>query len=134
LTLNLAHARWRVSGRSDGSSTCVEAATDGNTVALGNSTARHPHGPALTVPADRWLDFITHVQAGHLNTPLPQTPAAAGPFHVDITDRNLIRVRLADQPDGPQLLYTPDEWHVFVSGVTEDGEFTLTWLTDTALI
>ena len=37
--------RWRVSARTNGSSTCVEAATDGVLVAVQNSTLRHPAGP-----------------------------------------------------------------------------------------
>jgi hypothetical protein len=34
----------------------------------------------------------------------------------------LVAVRDSKNPDGPRLIFTPDEWHAFVSGV-RDGEF-----------
>jgi hypothetical protein len=41
--------------------------------------------------------------------------------------RNLpgaVAVRDSKNPDGPKLIFTPDEWHAFVAGV-KDGEFDL---------
>ena len=37
---------------------------------------------------------------------------------------HVITVRDAKHPDGPKLIFTPDEWHAFVAGV-KDGEFDL---------
>jgi len=37
---------------------------------------------------------------------------------------HVITVRDAKYPDGPKLVFTPDEWHAFVAGV-KDGEFDL---------
>jgi len=37
---------------------------------------------------------------------------------------HVITVRDAKHPDGPKLVFTPDEWHAFVAGV-KDGEFDL---------
>jgi hypothetical protein len=121
-------ARWRVSGRSDGSTTCVEAATDGTTVALANSRERHPGRPVLHVPAQQWLDFLERVRAGHLDRAQIHTPKSAGPFTIHTTYDGLIEIQRKDDPNGPRLHYTPDEWDTFVSGVTRDGEFDIAWL------
>ncbi|MEV5409847.1 DUF397 domain-containing protein [Thermopolyspora sp. NPDC052614] len=121
-------ARWRVSGRSDGSTTCVEAATDGVTVALGNSSERHPHRPVLHVAVQEWLDFLDQVRAGHVDRSMILSPKIAGPFVVHTTDSGLIEVQCTEEPDGPRLRYTPEEWDVFVSGVTQNGEFDIDWL------
>jgi len=37
---------------------------------------------------------------------------------------HVITIRDAKHPDGPKLIFTPDEWHAFVAGV-KDGEFDL---------
>jgi hypothetical protein len=37
---------------------------------------------------------------------------------------HVITVRDGKNPDGPKLIFTPDEWHAFVAGV-KDGEFDL---------
>ncbi|MEP7022493.1 MAG: DUF397 domain-containing protein [Actinomycetota bacterium] len=37
---------------------------------------------------------------------------------------HVITIRDAKNPDGPKLVFTPDEWHAFVLGV-KDGEFDL---------
>jgi hypothetical protein len=37
---------------------------------------------------------------------------------------HVITIRDAKHPDGPKLVFTPDEWHAFVLGV-KDGEFDL---------
>jgi hypothetical protein len=37
---------------------------------------------------------------------------------------HVIAVRDSKNPDGPELIFTPDEWHAFVAGV-KDGEFDL---------
>ena len=37
---------------------------------------------------------------------------------------HVITVRDAKNPDGPKLIFTPDEWDAFVAGV-KDGEFDL---------
>ncbi|HLQ57816.1 MAG TPA: DUF397 domain-containing protein [Streptosporangiaceae bacterium] len=37
---------------------------------------------------------------------------------------HVITVRNARDPDGPKLVFTPDEWQAFVAGV-KDGEFDL---------
>jgi hypothetical protein len=37
---------------------------------------------------------------------------------------HVITIRDAKNPDGPKLIFTPEEWHAFVLGV-KDGEFDL---------
>jgi predicted secreted Zn-dependent protease len=37
-------------------------------------------------------------------------------------DRNLILMRNSRRPGGPLLVYTPAEWHEFISGVKQ-GDF-----------
>jgi hypothetical protein len=37
---------------------------------------------------------------------------------------HVITIRDARNPDGPKLIFTPEEWHAFVLGV-KDGEFDL---------
>jgi hypothetical protein len=37
----------------------------------------------------------------------------------------VIAMRDSGQPDGPVLIFTPDEWRAFTAGV-QDGEFDLT--------
>jgi hypothetical protein len=47
--------RWRKSTYSNGSSSCVEAASQPGTVAVRDS--KDPAGPRLAVPARRWRSF-----------------------------------------------------------------------------
>lgn len=121
-------ARWRVSKRSEGATTCVEAATDGTVVALANSNERHPCRPVLVVPVSEWLTFLDCVGHGHVDLAMMHTPKTAGPFLVRTTGEGLVEVRCSDEPDGPRLRYTPEEWKTFISGITLDGEFTIAWL------
>jgi hypothetical protein len=51
---------WRKSTYSNGSSSCVEAASQPGTVAVRDS--KDPQGPRLAIPADRWLAFTRRVQ------------------------------------------------------------------------
>ncbi len=37
---------------------------------------------------------------------------------------HVVTIRDAKNPDGPKLIFTPEEWHAFVLGV-KDGEFDL---------
>jgi hypothetical protein len=37
---------------------------------------------------------------------------------------HVITIRDGKNPDGPKLIFTPDEWQAFVAGV-KDGEFDL---------
>lgn len=126
--LNLARARWRVSARTNGATTCVEAATDGAVVALQNSTFRSPEGPVLTVAAQDWSVFLGHVAARHLDRTALATSAVFGPFLVGVADDGWVEVRRAGEAGGPVVRYTPEEWDVFVAGVAQDGEFSLQWL------
>lgn len=50
-----------------------------------------------------------------------QTPTDGGSVQVAFVD-DLIGMRNADQPDGPVLVFTQDEWDAFVLGA-KDGEF-----------
>jgi hypothetical protein len=36
----------------------------------------------------------------------------------------MVAVRDSKDPDGPALIFTPDEWHAFAAGM-KDGEFDL---------
>lgn len=52
------------------------------------------------------------------------SPAA---LEVGYAENGLVAIRQVDDPDGDLLIYTPEEWMAFVSGV-RDGEFDLdTW-------
>lgn len=52
------------------------------------------------------------------------TPAA---LEVGCGANGLVALRMADDPEGDILIYTPAEWEAFVEGV-KDGEFDLeTW-------
>jgi hypothetical protein len=124
MTSDLPNAGWRKSARSNGATTCVEAVSDGATVAVRNST--DPSGPQLTVSATRWLAFLDVVVTGRLDhAALPlgvQVPA--GPFGVTRDRDDTVRLQGA----GPVVRFTRPEWEVFTAGVTQDGEFTLPWL------
>jgi hypothetical protein len=37
-------------------------------------------------------------------------------------DRDTVLMRNSQQPDGPLVEYTPEEWHEFVSGIKK-GDF-----------
>ncbi|WP_051325848.1 DUF397 domain-containing protein [Glycomyces tenuis] len=47
------------------------------------------------------------------------TPAA---LEIGYADNGLVALRMAEEPDGDILIYTPTEWEAFVGGV-KDGEF-----------
>lgn len=47
------------------------------------------------------------------------TPAA---LEIGYADNGLVALRMADEPEGDLLIYTPAEWKAFVEGV-RDGEF-----------
>ncbi|WP_100447370.1 DUF397 domain-containing protein [Glycomyces xiaoerkulensis] len=47
------------------------------------------------------------------------TPAA---LEIGYADNGMVALRLAEDPDGDVLIYTPSEWKAFVEGV-KDGEF-----------
>jgi hypothetical protein len=52
------------------------------------------------------------------------TPAA---LEIGYADNGLVALRMAEDPDGDILIYTPSEWEAFVEGV-RDGEFDIeTW-------
>jgi hypothetical protein len=117
-------AIWRVSSRSSGSTSCVEATTYDDIVAVRNST--DPAGPMLTVLASGWLAFLDEVLAGRLNFAGPQG-TAAGPFTVRLAEGGVVELA-GQQPDGPVIRFTQLEWEVFVVGVVHDREFTVEWL------
>ncbi|HWG99544.1 MAG TPA: DUF397 domain-containing protein [Pilimelia sp.] len=48
-------------------------------------------------------------------------PGAPGSVEVAFVD-DLIGLRNSDEPDGPVLVFTRDEWDAFVAGA-KDGEF-----------
>lgn len=118
-------AVWRVSSRSSGSTSCVEATTYDGLVAVRNST--DPTGPMLTVPASEWLGFLDEVLAGRINTAGPHG-ATAGPFTVRLTENGAVELS-GQQPASPVILFSRLEWEIFVNGVVQDREFTLEWLT-----
>ena len=43
---------------------------------------------------------------------------------VEVACNGIVAIRDSKNPDGPNLIFTPDEWHAFVSGA-RDGEFDL---------
>ncbi|MFG3338736.1 DUF397 domain-containing protein [Glycomyces sp. NPDC048151] len=52
------------------------------------------------------------------------TPAA---LEIGYADNGLVALRMAADPEGDLLIYTPSEWEAFIEGV-RDGEFDLeTW-------
>ena len=52
------------------------------------------------------------------------TPAA---LEIGYADNGLVALRMAEDPEGDVLIYTPSEWEAFVEGV-RDGEFDIeTW-------
>jgi hypothetical protein len=52
------------------------------------------------------------------------TPAA---LEIGYADNGLVALRMAEDPEGDILIYTPSEWEAFVEGV-RDGEFDIeTW-------
>ncbi|MDN3240347.1 DUF397 domain-containing protein [Glycomyces tritici] len=52
------------------------------------------------------------------------TPAA---LEIGYADNGLVALRMAEDPEGDVLIYTPAEWEAFVEGV-RDGEFDIeTW-------
>jgi len=52
------------------------------------------------------------------------TPAA---LEIGYADNGLVALRMAEEPEGDILIYTPSEWEAFVDGV-RDGEFDIeTW-------
>jgi hypothetical protein len=54
--LDLEHARWRKSSRSNTSGNCVEVAAAGGMVAVRDS--KDPAGPVLGFPAAGWQSFV----------------------------------------------------------------------------
>lgn len=122
---NLARTHWRVSARTNGANTCVEASTDGALVWVRNSTM--PNGPTLTVPADAWLRLLDQVAAGRVHGAALRTPVRVGPLTVSRRKSGTVELRATTQP-AVTVPYTLAEWDVFVTGVSEDGEFSLPWL------
>lgn len=52
------------------------------------------------------------------------TPAA---LEIGYADNGMVALRMAEDPEGDILIYTPSEWEAFVEGV-RDGEFDIeTW-------
>ncbi|MFC4335326.1 DUF397 domain-containing protein [Salininema proteolyticum] len=47
-----------------------------------------------------------------------------GAFEIGFAENGLVALRLAEEPDGDLLIYTPEEWTAFVEG-KDDGEFDL---------
>lgn len=54
----------------------------------------------------------------------PTGSGEAGMLEIGYGENGLVGLRLADQPDGVVLIYTPEEWDAFLAGV-RDGEFDL---------
>lgn len=52
----------------------------------------------------------------------PTASGAGGTLEIGYGDNGLIGLRLANDPDGIILIYTPAEWDAFLEGV-RDGEF-----------
>lgn len=122
---HLSRASWRVSARTNGANTCVEASINGAFVMVRNST--EPDGPMLTVPAADWLLLLDHVAAGRLQGEALQESSTVGVLRVEQDAEGVVAVRSIRLPR-TVVRYTPEEWGVFVSGVVHDGEFTLEWL------
>ncbi|UGQ13577.1 DUF397 domain-containing protein [Yinghuangia sp. ASG 101] len=118
---------WRVSARTDGANTCVEAATDGAFVAVQNSALRHPAGPMLTVSAVDWEAFLRVVAAGRVGYD-EITSATFGPFLLERDGHGSVVMRDAGAPAAEPVRFTEAEWDVFVDGVLIDGEFSMDWL------
>lgn len=119
--------RWRVSARTNGANTCVEAATDGVFVAVQNSNLRHPAGAMLTVPVVDWEAFLDEVAIGRADYDAI-TSGAYGPFQLHREERGDIVVRDAAALAAVPVRFTKAEWDVFVHGVRIDGEFNVDWL------
>jgi hypothetical protein len=121
------HAGWRVSGRSDGANTCVEAKVEGAQVGVRNSAA--PMGPTLAVPTSDWLAFLDQVAAGLVDYQALTGSVAAGPFAITRTNDGAVELTgVVTHAEQSVVRFTKIEWDVFVAGVTLDGEFTLEWL------
>jgi hypothetical protein len=74
----------------------------------------HPLKGEFDTAAARW-ERTTHEDG---------TPAA---LEIGYADNGLVALRMAEDPDGDILIYTPSEWEAFVEGV-RDGEFDIeTW-------
>lgn len=118
-------AAWRISARSNGATSCVEAIAHGGQVSVRSSIER---GPALTVSAAEWEGFLGDVRTGRLDYSRLGPGQIAGPFIVGHAgDDGVVELRIA--PHDPLVVrYTRIEWDVFVSGVVQDAEFTLDWL------
>lgn len=78
------------------------------------ATVEHPLKGEFNTGTARW-ERTTHEDG---------TPAA---LEIGYGANGLVALRMADNPDGDILIYTPAEWEAFVAGV-KDGEFDLeTW-------
>lgn len=66
-TIDLSGVRWRKSRRSNGSGSCVEAATlrEGWRIAIRDS--KNPSGPALIVSPGAWRSLTDQIKTGGLN-------------------------------------------------------------------
>ena len=74
----------------------------------------HPLKGEFDTAAARW-ERTTHEDG---------TPAA---LEIGYADNGLVALRMAEDPEGDILIYTPSEWEAFVEGV-RDGEFDIeTW-------
>jgi hypothetical protein len=74
----------------------------------------HPLKGEFDTAAARW-ERTTHEDG---------TPAA---LEIGYADNGLVALRMAEDPEGDVLIYTPSEWEAFVEGV-RDGEFDIeTW-------
>lgn len=54
-----------------------------------------------------------------------------GEIEIGFADSGLVAMRRFDDPEGPILIYTPEEWEAFVGGV-RDGELDLAVLIEDA--
>jgi hypothetical protein len=123
---NRALPGWRLSARSDGANTCLEARSDGERVSIRNSN--DSSGPSLTVGATDWLSFLGHVTAGRVDHRVLNTPVISTPFVVSRTSNGDVAIALTTNPTQRCVRFTKQEWDVFVAGVTLDGEFSIEWL------
>lgn len=78
------------------------------------TTREHPLKGEFDTAAARW----------ERTTREDGTPAA---LEIGYADNGLVALRMAENPEGDILIYTPSEWAAFTEGV-KDGEFDLeTW-------
>lgn len=64
--MNLSHARWRKSTRSDANGQCVQVA-DNLPGMIAVRDSKHPKGPVLTFTPEEWSAFVAGVKAGEFD-------------------------------------------------------------------